>query len=104
MSQPGRPPRDYQITELMRGAGPPPTALQSRPLKAIAEFLVRAWEGLLETQQQVIRTNEEKEINALMESRLLGLLHEEREWSTLVSHVARGKESLNYDGISLEKR
>jgi len=104
MSQPGHPPRDDQIAELTRGAELPLPALKSRHLKVIAEFLVRAWEGLLETQQQVIRTKEEVEINALMESRLLGLLHEGREWSTLVSNVARGKESLSFDGSSLEKR
>ena len=49
MSQPGHPPRDYQIAELTRGAEFPLPALKSRPLKVIAEFLVRAWEGLLET-------------------------------------------------------
>jgi hypothetical protein len=104
MSQSGHPPRDYQIAELTRGVELPLPTLQSRHLKIIAEFLVRAWEGLLETQQLVIRTKEEREINALMESRLLGLLHEGREWSQLVSSVIRGKESFSFDGSSLEKR
>jgi hypothetical protein len=104
MSQPVHPPRDYQIAELTRGVELPRPPLQPRHLKIIAEFLVRAWEGLLETQQQVMRTKAEPEINALMESRLLGLLHERREWSTLVSNVVRGKEALNCDGSSLEKR
>jgi len=104
MSQPGHPPRDYQIDELMRGGKSLLATLKPRHLKVIAEFLVRAWEGLLEDQQQVIRTQEEVEINALMESRLLGLLQEGRAWSTLVSSVVRGKESLSHDGSSLEKR
>ena len=39
-----------------------------------------------------------------METRLLTLLHESREWSTLLSGVARGKESISHNGSSLEKR
>src|SRR5690348_3430727 len=104
MSQPGHPPRDYQIAELTRGVELPLPALQPRHLKIIAEFLVRAWEGLLETQQQVMHTKAEVEINALMESRLLGLLLEGREWSQVVAYVSRGKESFSFDGSSLEKR
>jgi len=104
MSSPGHQPRDYQIAELTRGVDPPLPALQSRHLKIIAEFFVRAWQGLLETHAQVMRTKEEPEITGLMESRLLSFLDERREWSTLVSHVARGKESFNFDGSSLEKR
>jgi hypothetical protein len=104
MSEPGHAPRDYQIEELTRGVVLPLPALKSRHLKIIAEFLVRAWEGLLETQEQVMRTKEEAEINSLMESRLLSSLDERREWSMLVHTVARGKESLSFDGSSLEKR
>ena len=103
MSQPCHPPRDYQIGELTRGVESLP-ALKSYHLKIIAEFLVLAWQGLLKTQQQVMRTKEEPEINALMESRLLGLLDEGQEWSTLVSSVSRGRESCSFDGSSLEKR
>ena len=104
MSQPGHPPRDYQIAELTRGVELPLPALQPRHRTIIAEFFVRAWQGLLDTQEQVMRTKEEVEINALMESRLLRFLDEDRDWSTLVSDVSRGEESLSYDGSSLEKR
>jgi hypothetical protein len=104
MSQPRHPPRDHQIAELIRGADLPQPALQSRHLKIIAEFLVRAWEELLVTQELVMRTRGETDINTLMESRLGGLLCEGREWSTLVSSVARGKESVSFDGSHLEKR
>ena len=104
MSQPGHAPREYQIAELTRGAELPQPALQSRHLTIIAEFLVRAWQELLKAQEQVMRTKEEPEVNALMESRLLGFLEEGREWATLVKIVCRGKESHNYDGRSLEKR
>jgi hypothetical protein len=104
MSQPRHPPRDYQIAELTRGVALPLPALKSRPLRIIAEFCIRAWEGLLENHEQVIRTKEEPEINSLMESRLRVFLDEDRLWSTLVSSVSRGKESFSFDGSSLEKR
>lgn len=104
MSQPSRPPRDYQIAELTRGVEFPLPALKARHLTIIAEFLVRAWQALLETQEVVMRTKEEPEINALMESRMLSFLDEGGEWSTLVSNVIRGKESHSFNGSSLEKR
>ena len=104
MSQPSHPPRDYQITELTRGVELPLPALKARHLTIIAEFLVRAWQALLKTQELVMRTKEEPEINALMESRLLSFLDEGGEWSTLVSNVIRGKESHSFNGSSLEKR
>lgn len=104
MSQPRHPPRDYQIAELTRGVELPLPALQSRHLTIIAEFLVRAWQGLLATQEQVLRTKKEEEINSLMESRLVSFLDEGREWSTLVTNVIRGKGSFSFDGSSLERR
>ena len=104
MSQPGHPPRDYQIDELTRGVEFPLPALTSRPLKVIAELLVLAWEGLLETHQQKIRMEEEKVINTLMETRMNHLLNDRREYSALISLVVRGKESINDDASSLEKR
>lgn len=104
MSQPPHSPRDHQIAELTRGVELPLPTLKAYHLKILAEFLVRAWQELLATQQQVMRTKEEPEINALMESRLLGLLDEGREWSTLVSSVSRGRESFSADASSIEKR
>jgi hypothetical protein len=104
MSQPGHAPRDLQIAELTRGAKIPQPALQSRHLRIIAEFLVLAWQEILAAHDQVICTQEEKEINTLMEARLLSFLQEDEEWAKLVRLVCRGRESCNYDGKSLEKR
>ena len=104
MSQPGHPPRDYQIAELTRGVVLPLPALQPRHLTIIAELLVLAWKGLLETQMQVMRTKAEPEINTLMASRLHHILDEGQPWAALIRNVSRGEELCDHDGRSLEKR
>lgn len=99
------PPRNYQIEEFMRGIEQPVSPLQSRHLKVIAELLEAAWDGLLEDHEWVLRHKEEKEVNTLMESRLNSLCEQRATlWSTLVSGVMRGKETINYDGSKLETR
>ena len=102
MSRPGHPPRDYQIAELTSGVELPLPALKSRHLRIIAEFFVGP--GKASWQPRGRCDEQEPEINGLMESRLLVFLDKDREWSTLVSNVSRGKESFSFDGSSLEKR
>ena len=99
-----QPPRDYQIAELTRGIQLPLPPLHRRHIKVIAEFLAEAWNGLLISHEQVLCTKEEKEINALMESRLDDIRVDRLEWSMLVTGVSRGKESVSFDGKNLEKR
>lgn len=96
--------RDYQVAELTRGVQLPLPTIQRRHVIVIAEVLKQAWQDLLKTQKQIMTEEEEKEINALMESRLNKIRIERRDWSTLVSGVSRGKESISFDGSSLEKR
>lgn len=98
------PSRDYQVEELMRGIQLPLLPLQRRPLKAIAELLVEAWNGLLEESENVLRSDEEKEVNALMDARLNNLYEQKPEWKMLVTGVTRGRESINFDGSRLENR
>ncbi len=97
-------PRDYQIAELTRGIQLPLPPLHPRHIKVIAEFLAEAWNGLLINQEQVLFAEDEPGINALMEARLDDIRVEKPEWSMLVSGVSRGKESISFDGKSLEKR
>lgn len=97
-------PRGYQIAELTRGIQLPLPPLQRRHIKVIVEFLAEAWNGLLTNQEKVLREKDEPEINALMEARLDDIRLEKPEWSMLVTGVSRGKESVSYDGKSLEKR
>ena len=47
---------------------------------------------------------EETEVNTLIETRLNALIEEDQRWSQLVSGVARGRETVSYDGSHLEKR
>lgn len=98
------PSRSYQVEELMRGVQLPLPPLKRRPLREIAEFLVAAWTGLLEEHEDVLRNDEEKEVNTLMDARLNSLFEQKPEWSMLITGVTRGRESINYDGSKLEKR
>jgi len=99
-----QPPRDYQIAELTRGIRLPLPPLHRRHIKVIAEYLAEAWNGLLMDHEQVLCADDEPEINALMEARLDDIRVEKPEWSMLVTGVSRGKESISFDGKSLEKR
>lgn len=104
MSPPSHAPRDYQIAELTHGIQLPLPSLQRRHIMVIAEFLASAWTGLLTTRKKVLLSEDEPEINALMEARLDIIRFERPEWSMLMAGVSRGKESVSFDGRSLEKR
>jgi len=99
-----QPPRDYQVAELTRGIQLPLLPLQRRHIKVIAEYLAEAWNDLMIDYGQVLSVEDEPEINALMEARLDDIRLEKTEWSMLVTGVSRGKESVSFDGKSLEKR
>ena len=62
MSPSAHTPRNYQIEELTRGIQYPLPAIKWRHLKVISEFLEEAWDSLLITQSQNLRTKEEVEV------------------------------------------
>jgi hypothetical protein len=97
-------PRPEQIAEFTRGRKIPLDPLPESNLKTIAEVLASVWDELLKNHKKTLLSGEEAEINALLESRLNTLLDEDETWSLLVCSVARGKETLSYDGRNLEKR
>jgi hypothetical protein len=97
-------PRVEQVAELTRGLQIPFAPLPEANLKIIAEVLSSAWVGLLRTHRQVLFSGQEAEVNALMASRLNFLLDEDTAWSVLVRSVARGTETMSFDGSHLEKR
>ncbi len=70
----------------------------------IAKVLRRAWSDLLLDRRAILLSGGETEVNTLIETRLNALLEEEGPWSQLVRDVARGKETVSYDGSHLEKR
>jgi hypothetical protein len=97
-------PREDQVAELTRGQSLPLGPIRGFHLMFIAEVLTRASEDLLSKWPATLLSGGETEINALIESRLNTLLDEDKLWSQLVRCVARGKETVSYDGSHLEKQ
>ena len=104
MRNPALRPRDDQIAELTRGQRLPLDPIAEAHLDVIFETVARVWQELKAERSQAVTDGSEAEINALMESRLNGLWRTDPLWSQLVTSVARGKESLSFDGTHLEKR
>lgn len=104
MSYAVHPARYDQIVELTRGLKLPLSPLSQLHLAFIADMLARAWHDLLQSQHQTLMTGSEAEINALMETRLNTSIGANLAWSNLVKVVARGKETVSFDGSHLEKR
>lgn len=104
MRPPAIRPRPDQISELSRGLHLPLPEVQSDHLEIIAEGLSRAFNDIRLRSPVVVSTGIESEVTALMESRLNALIEEDPFWGQLVIYVARGKESLSFDGSHLEKR
>ena len=104
MKPPAIRPRPDQISELSRGLRLPLPELQSDHLEIIAEGLRRAFDDISNQWPLVAASGSEAEITALMESRLNSLIEQDPLWGQLVLNVARGKESLSFDGSHLEKR
>ncbi|MBA6421826.1 hypothetical protein [Pseudomonas sp. 5Ae-yellow] len=97
-------PREDHVAELTRGQRLPLDPIADIHLDVIFETLTRTWEDLLDERYQIVAEGSEAEINALLESRLNNLWRTDPLWSQLVTSVARGKESLSFDGVHLEKR
>lgn len=73
-------------------------------LQVIVQMLSAAWADLRRRHPHILRQEQEAAINALMETRLLALLDEDPLWAQLVNAVARGRETVSFDGTHLEKR
>ena len=97
-------PRPDQVAELTRDLRLPLEPLRKTHLLVIAEMLAQAWRELLVEHRSTLLSEEEAELNSLMESRLNAMLVEEGLWSQLARGVVRGKETLSFDGSHLEKR
>jgi len=97
-------PRADQVAELTRGQTLPLPPLHELHMRFIAEVLARAWNDLLVDRRPILLSGGETEVNSLIETRLNALLEEDDLWSLLASGVARGRETLSYDGSHLEKR
>jgi hypothetical protein len=97
-------PRPDQIGELTRGLQLPLPEIEAVHIEILAERLLRAFNDIRAQSPVTVDSGSEAEVTALMESRLNTLIEEDPLWGQLVLCVARGKESLSFDGSHLEKR
>ena len=104
MMGPGIRPRPDQVAELTRGVRLPLPAIASVHLEVLAEGLREAFDALCRDQPLTLASGNENEVTALMEARLNLLIDGQTLWGQLVTSVARGKESVSFDGSHLEKR
>jgi len=93
-----------QVAELTRGFQLPLPALEADHLEIVAERLLRAFNEVRDLWPDTVSSGIEAEVTALLEARLNALIEEDTLWGQLVLCVARGKESLSFDGSHLEKR
>jgi hypothetical protein len=104
MRPPALLPRPDQIAELTRGLDLPLAAIDDVYMHIIAEGVAEAFNDVRATSATTVATKEEAEVTALLEARLNRMIEEDKVWGQLVRSVARGKESLSFDGAHLEKR
>lgn len=105
-----------QVEALTKGVRLPLPALKREHLDVILETLQAAFSDLAADHGRTLRCGDEPKINALMEARLNALLVESDSedvghrsslgvlWRQLADAVARGKETVSYDGKHIEKR
>jgi hypothetical protein len=96
--------RPDQIAELTRGVQLPLELINQDIMEIIAEGLERAFNDIQASAPGTVSLGTEAEVTSLLEARLNSLIGEDPFWGQLVSCVARGKESLSFDGSHLEKR
>ena len=104
MRRPALRPRPDQIAELTRALDLPLPAIPDELMGVIAEKLESAFGDLKVTAAATIASGTEAEVTSLLESRLNAMLDTDPLWASLVMCVARGKETVSFDGTHLEKR
>lgn len=104
MRRPGLRARPDQVRELTRDLDLPLPAIPDDLMGVIAEKIEHAFADLKATATSTVASGSEAEINGLLESRLNKMLDTDPLWAMLVLCVARGKETISFDGKHLEKR
>lgn len=93
-----------QIDELTRGFRLPLPPMKMEHLDIIAASLSRAFDEVRTRHPGKVNSGNEAEVTALLEASLNALLEQDPLWGQLVACVARGKETVSFDGSHLEKR
>lgn len=97
-------PRPDQVAELTRGVNLPLPALGMEHLYMVIDSLRRAFVDVRARFPERVLHGHEAEVTGLLQSRLNALRSEDRLWRQLVLWVARGAETVSFDGSHLEKR
>ena len=97
-------PRVDQVAELTCGLRLPLEPIANDHLEVLAERLQQAFDDIRVRAPTTVATGEESEVTALMEARLNRMSDEDALWRQLVRCVARGRESISFNGAHLEKR
>ena len=97
-------PRLDQVAELTRGVRLPLAPIKDEHIEILAEGLRHAFHYVRTRAPDTVSSGGEREVTALMQARLNKLIQENPLWRQLVLWVARGSESISFDGSHLEKR
>ena len=97
-------PRLDQVAELTRGVRLPLAPIKDEHIEILAEGLRHAFRDVRARAPETVSLGGEPEVTAMMQARLNRLIHEDSLWRQLVLWVARGSESISFDGSHLEKR
>ena len=103
MRRPTVRPRPDQVAALTRGVRLPLAPIPDDLLEILAESLSQAFHDIRADSPSTVTTGDEPEVTALMQARLNAMINEDTLWRQLVSYVARGMDSISFDGSHIEK-
>lgn len=103
MRRPAVRPRPDQVAALTRGVRLPLAPIPGDLLEILAEALSQAFHDIRADSPQTVTTGNEPEVTALMQARLNEMINEDTLWRQLVNYVARGTDSISFDGSHIEK-
>ena len=103
MRRPAVRPRPDQVASLTRGVRLPLAPIPDDLLEILAEGLSQAFHDIRADSPPTVTTGDEPEVTALMQARLNRMINEDTLWRQLVNYVARGTDSISFDGSHIEK-
>ena len=103
MRRPAVRPRPDQVAALTRGVRLPLAPIPDDHLEILAEGLSQAFHDICADSPSTVTTGDEPEVTALMQARLTRMINEDTLWAQLVNYVARGMDSISFDGSHIEK-
>lgn len=103
MRRPAVRPRPDQVAALTRGVRLPLAPIPDDLLEVLAESLSQAFHDIRADSPSTVTSGDEPEVTALMQARLNRMINEDTLWRQLVNYVARGTDSVSFDGSHIEK-